>query len=206
MRKMLLLAAACSTLALVGTAGATKPAAVTISLSRSTVVYGGTVKLSGAVSNHKSGETVNVLGRAYGVPAFSALDSVTTVSGGAWTYTASPTIRTRYEAKWGNALSRVVVVRVRPKIELSLDSRTARRGTFTVDVNGQRSFQGKWVLVQRLTANGPTPIKHVKLGAGSDATFTIRLPQRRSRVRVVMPASQAAPGYLAGYSNVWSSS
>jgi hypothetical protein len=205
MRKMLLLAAACSTLALVGTAGATKPAAVTISLSRATIVYGGSVKLSGAVSNHKSGESVKVLARAYGESAFSELATVNTASGH-WTYTASPTIRTRYEAQWGNALSRVVVVRVRPKIELSLDSRTTRRGTFTVGVHGQRSFQGKWVLVQRLTSNGPIPLKHVKLGAGSAATFTIRLPKRRARVRVVMPTSQTAPGYIAGYSNVWSSS
>jgi hypothetical protein len=46
----------------------------------------------------------------------------------------------------------------------------------------------------------------VKLAAHSSATFTIRLPSHGARVRVVMSTSQAAPGYIAGYSNVWRSS
>jgi hypothetical protein len=75
-----------------------------------------------------------------------------------------------------------------------------------VTANGVRPFTGKYVLIQRLTSSGPTTIKHVKVGADSAATFTIRLPKRRVRVRAVMPTSQAAPGYIAGYSNVWSSS
>jgi len=206
MRKILLLAVASSTLAVVGTAAAVKPAAVTISLSRSTVVYGGTVKLSGVISTHQSGANVRVLSRAYGAPTFAELASVNTTTNGAWTYTASPVILTRYQAQFGDATSRSVTVRVRPKIVLELKSRTARRGTFMVTANGVRPFTGKYVLVQRLTSNGPMTVKHVKLGVDSMATFTTRLPKRHARVRVVMPASQAAPGYIAGYSNVWSSS
>jgi hypothetical protein len=205
MRKILLLAVACSTLAVVGTAAAVKPVAVSISLSRSTVVYGGTVKVSGVVSSHQAGTKVRVLARASGASTFSEIASVDTTTGGAWSYTASPVILTRYQAQVANVMSRVVTVKVRPKIVLELMSRTARRGTFKVTVNGDRSFTGKYVLVQRLTSSGPTTLKHVKLGADSSATFSIRLPQRRTRVRVVMSTSQAAPGYIAGYSNVWSS-
>src|SRR5204862_6593558 len=98
-----------------------------------------------------------------------------------------------------------VLVRVRPRVALSLVSKTSTKGTFSVRVTGDRSFSGKYVLVQRMSATGPSTIKHVVLGAGSSATFTIRLP-RRARVRVVMPTSQTAPGYIAGYSNVWKSS
>jgi hypothetical protein len=206
MRKILLLAVACSTLAVVGTAAAVKPVAVSISASKSIVIYGGTVKLSGVVSSHQTGTKVRVLERAYGAPAFSEIASVDTTTGGAWSYTASPAILTRYQAQVASATSRVVIVKVRPKIVLELKSRTARRGTFMVTVNGARSFTGKNVLVQRLTSSGPTTLKHVKLGADSSATFSIRLPQRRTRVRVVMSTSQAAPGYIAGYSNVWRSS
>jgi hypothetical protein len=204
MRKLLLLAVAASTLAVVGTAAAVKPS-VSISMSKSTVVYGGTVKLSGVAALHQAGTEVRVLERAYGASTFSNIASVNTTTGGAWSYTASPGILSRYQAQVGNATSRVVTVKVRPKIVLALKSRTARRGTFMVDVNGVRPFTGKYVLIQRLTSSGPTTLKHVKLGASSSATFTIRLPKRRARVRAVMPSSQAAPGYLAGYSNVWSS-
>jgi len=205
MRKILLLAVAASTLAVVGTAAAVKPA-TSIALSKSTVVYGGTVKITGVVSSHQAGTEVRVLERAYGASTFSQVALVNTTTGGQWSYTASPAILTRYQAQVGNAMSRTVMVKVRPKIVLELMSRTVRRGTFVVTANGGRPFTGKYVLVQRLTSSGPTTIKPVKLGAASSATFTIRLPKRRVRVRAVMPTSQAAPGYIAGYSNVWKSS
>src|SRR2546430_8518527 len=206
MRKLLLLAVASSTLAIVGTAAAVKPVAVPICVSGSAVDYGGIVKLSGVRATHQVGAKVHVLSRAYGATSFSELASVDTTTGGAWSYTATPAILTRYQAQFGSATSRAVIVKVRPKIVLELKSRTARRGTFMVTANGVRPFTGKYALIQRLTSSGPTTLKHVRLGAGSSATFTIRLPKRRVRVRAVMPTSQAAPGYIAGYSNVWSSS
>jgi hypothetical protein len=104
------------------------------------------------------------------------------------------------------ALSQIVTVKVRPRIVLTLVSRTARRGTFSVEVDGNRPFTGKRVLIQRLTADGPATVKRAVLDSSSTATFTIRLPRHHARVRVVMPTSQAAPGYIAGYSNVWKSS
>jgi hypothetical protein len=206
MRKLLLFAAAIAVLGVVGVAGAAKPAAVTISLSKHIVVYGNTVKLSGKVANHQAGEQVLVLGKAYGQPAFTLVQNVVTTTGGAWTYQASPQIQTAYEAQWGTATSSAVTVKVRPKIMLVLVSRTARRGNFGVQVEGAHSFEGKRVLVQRLTSSGPTTVKRVVLDSSSSGTFTLRLPKTRSRVRVVMPVAQAAPGYLAGYSNVWKSS
>lgn len=206
MRRILLLSAALTTFALVGIASAAKPAVVTISPARPTVVYGGSVKLSGTVSNHQAGELVTVLGRQYGTTAFSQLNVATTTAKGAWSYMASPLIQTSYEARWGAATSRMVEVKVRPRITLSLQSRTATRGTFSVEVDGNRPFTGKRVLVQRLTTTGPATVKSVKLDAASSATFTLRLPKHNARVRVVMSSSQAAPGYIGGYSNVWKSS
>ena len=206
MRKLLLFAAAITVLGVVGVAGAAKPAAVTISLSKPIVVYGNTVKLSGKVGNHLAGEQVLVLGKAYGQPAFTQVQNVVTTTGGAWTYQASPQIETAYQAQWGTATSSTVTAKVRPKITLVLVSRTARKGTFGVQVEGARSFEGKRVLVQRLTTSGPSTVKRIVLDSSSSATFTLRLAKARSRVRIVMPVSQAAPGYLAGYSSVWKSS
>ena len=206
MRRMLLLAAALTAFALVGIASAAKPQTVTISLARPAVVYGGSVKLSGAVSNHQAGEQVTVLGRQYGTTTFTQVNVVTTTAKGAWSYMASPQIETSYQARWDAVTSRIVDVKVRPLIRLSLVSRTATRGTFSVAVSGNRPFTGKRVLIQRLTTSGPATVKSVKLNAASSATFTIRLPRHHARVRVVMSSSQAAPGYIAGYSNVWKSS
>jgi hypothetical protein len=206
MRRLILLAAAVGACVLVGLAAAAKPKAVTISLSKPIVVYGGSVTLSGSVSNHAAGELVNVMGREFGTTAFTQVHVSTTTAKGAWSYAASPQIQTSYKAQWGTASSKVVTVNVRPRIVLTLKSRTATRGTFSVEVDGNRPFTGKRVLIQRLTADGPTTVKRVRLDASSKATFAIRLPTRRARVRAVMSASQAAPGYLAGYSNVWKSS
>jgi hypothetical protein len=206
MRRMLLLAAALTACMLVGIASAAKPQTVTISLARPAVVYGGSVKLSGTVSNHLAGEQVIVLGRQFGATTFTQVDVVTTTAKGAWSYMASPQIQTSYQARWNAVVSRMVDVKVRPRIKLSLVSRTTTRGTFSVVVSGNRPFTGKRVLIERLTATGPATVKSAKLNAASSATFTIRLPRHRARVRVVMSSSQAAPGYIAGYSNIWKSS
>jgi hypothetical protein len=203
---MLLLSAALTAFVLDGIASAAKPQTVTISLARPAVVYGDSVTLSGTVSNHQAGEAVTVLGREYGTTTFTQVDVATTTTKGAWSYLASPQIQTSYQARWSTATSRTVDVKVRPRIRLSLVSRTASRGTFSVAVSGNRPFTGKRVLIERLTASGPAIVKSVKLDAASSATFTIRLPRHRARVRVVMSTSQAAPGYIAGYSNVWKSS
>jgi len=206
MRRILSLGAVLTAFTLVGIASAGKPATVKISLARPAVVYGGSVKLSGTVSNHQAGEFVMVLGRPYGTTTLSQVDMVTTTAKGAWSYMASPQIQTSYQARWDAVTSGIVTVKVRPKITLALESRTATRGTFSVQVEGNRPFTGKRVLIQRITASGPTTVKSVKLAAHSSATFTIRLPSHGARVRVVMSTSQAAPGYIAGYSNVWRSS
>src|SRR5438093_9353230 len=106
MRKLLLLAVAASTLAVVGTAAAVKPG-VSITASKSTVVYGGTVKLSGVVASHQAGTEVRVLERAYGATTFSQVASVNTTTGGEWSYTASAALLSRYEAPvGGNAAGR----------------------------------------------------------------------------------------------------
>lgn len=206
MRRVLLLGAVLTAFVLVGIASAAKPGVVKISLARPAVVYGSSVQLSGSVSNHQAGEFVLVFGRPYGTPAFSQVDTTTTTTKGAWSYTASPAIQTSYQARWGAVTSATVTVKVRPKITLALESRTATRGTFSVQVQGNRPFSGKRVLIQRITTSGPTTVKSVKLAANSSSTFTIKLPGTRVRVRAVMPTSQAAPGYIAGYSNVWKSS
>lgn len=203
MRKTLLALLFCVVMpGAVAVGAAAPPNSVTISLSRPSVVYGGTVKLSGAVSNHKAGEKVTVLAEAFGQSSFGTVDTVDTVSGGKWSHTVKPSIQTGYEARWKQFTSQPVTVKVRPLISLELVSLASR--SFSTTVSGARSFQGKFVLVQRLTAAGTVTLKKLKLDASSSATFHVRLHPGRNRLRIVMPSSQTSPGYIAGYSRVLS--
>jgi hypothetical protein len=200
MRTSLAFLAAVMAAVLVAGATAARPA-VTISLSRPTVVYGASVTLSGKVSNNNAGESVQVMADAYPATSFSALASpVSTTSGGNWTDTATPTVQTSYEARWKGATSRTVTVKVRPMITLTLVN--LANGTFSTKVTAARAFTGKFVNVQRLTTSGALTVKKVKLDSNSSATFHVRLHSGRNRLRVVMPTAQAAPGYVIGTSKV----
>jgi hypothetical protein len=185
--------------AVVAAAAAARPS-VTISVSRPNVVYGGSVTLSGKVSNGKAGETVEVLTEPSGASSFSTLGTATTTAGGQWTDVVKPTIETSYEAKWKSATSSTVTVKVRPLITLTLVNLSS--GTFSTKVTAARSFAGKFVLVQRLSSTGVATLKKVTLDASSSATFRVRLHRGRNRLRVVMPSSQTAPGYITGMSRV----
>src|SRR5205823_15048362 len=111
-----------------------------------------------------------------------------------------PTIQTTYQASWMATASHTVTIKVRPLVALKLVSATT--GMFSVTVTGERAFTGKFVLVERLTSAGVTIVKHVTLDASSSATFSVRLHRGLSRLRAVIPSSQAAPGYITGTSNV----
>ncbi|HEY2939908.1 MAG TPA: hypothetical protein VGJ27_08850 [Gaiellaceae bacterium] len=203
MRKTLLALFVCAAMpGAVAVSAAAPPNSVTIALSRPSVVYGGTVKLSGAVSNHQAGESVTLLADPFGQTGFIAFDTLNTVSGGKWSETVKPTIQTSYEAKYKQFTSQPVTVKVRPLISLELVNLASR--TFSTTVTGARSFQGKFVLVQRLTSDGTLTLKKLKLNASSSATFRVRLHSGRNRLRIVMPTSQTSPGYIAGYSKVLS--
>ena len=200
MRKTFVVLAVLATTLGGAVAAAAPRQSVTISLSRPSVVYGGSVTLSGKVSNSKAGETVDVLAEAYGASSFSSLGTVGTTAGGKWTDVVNPTIETAYHATWKSATSSTVTVKVRPMITLTLINLST--GRFSTKVTAARAFAGKFVLVQRLSSTGVKTLKKVTLDAGSSATFRVRLHHGRSRLRVVMPTSQTAPGYITGMSKV----
>ena len=199
-RTVVFLAALAATLLVIAAAATAAPPAVTISLSRPNVVYRGSVTLSGKVSDNKAGQTVDVLAEPSGATSFSALGSVTTSAGGHWTDVVKPTIETSYQASWKSATSPTVTVKVRPLITLTLVKLST--GSFSTKVTAARSFAGKFVLVQRLTSTGVATVRKVTLDATSSATFRVRLHHGRNRLRVVMPTSQTAPGYITGMSKV----
>jgi len=202
MRKLIGVTIAVVLFAVAAAAFAAKPAGVTIKVAKPTIVYGGTDVLSGKVSSGNAGEKVIVMAQPNGAPTFTPVATVDTTTAGAWSYTATPTIQTAYEAQWLTDTSSAVAVKVRPQLTLAKVSLAAGRGTFTVKATADRPFTGKYVLVQRLAASGIVQLKKVVLGSDSTATFTIKVQRGRSRLRAVMPSSQTQPGYVATQSAV----
>jgi plastocyanin len=170
---------------------------VTLAASSLQVVFGGTVTLSGAVSNKKAGETVSVLAQAFGSSSFTSIANVTTGTGGSWSYTAKPTIGTGYQAKWKNATSSTATVGVRPLVAFHV----LTRGRFSTKVVAARSFAGRFVQFQRRSSLGQwVTIKRVLLNTSSAAVFRATLPRGTSSLRIAISVNQAGPGYLAGIS------
>jgi plastocyanin len=185
----------------------TEAASLTLAASPTLVVYGASVTLSGAVSSKRGGETVTVFAQPYGQTAFVAVGSAITGSDGRWSYLVKPRLRTLYEARWkpstqgAPATSPQAAIRVRPQVGFRVRATSGRVVTFFTKVRGARSFAGRFVYFQRRSALGQwVSRKKVTLTSTSSATFEVRLPDGRSRVRVFMPAAQAGPGYVAGIS------
>jgi len=201
---MLLLAVLGAMLVAAPAATADPNKAITISASRPIVVDGHSITPAGKVSMPQSGQKVDILAQPFGLSTMSALSTVDTSNGGQWTFLTKPTIQTTYQAQWKGETSSTIDVKVRPAITLAFVSRNGRIGTFTTTATAARAFAGKFVNVQRITPVGATTLKKVTLDTSSKATFKVRLRHGRTRLRVVMPTSQAAPGYITGFSNVLS--
>jgi plastocyanin len=180
--------------------------AVTIAASPAVVTYNGATTISGSVSNGQPNERVTVQAQACGVTAFVTLAAVSTSAGGAWTLAARPAKTTTYQAKWRTAVG-TSTVRVRPRVTL----RKLTAGRFALRVSAAQSFSGKVVVFQRFNAAQGVwvRVRFVVLRAMggtaptviSGANFRPRL-KAGTRVRAVIGATQVAPCYVAGTSNV----
>jgi hypothetical protein len=120
---------------------------------------------------------------------------VTTESDGDWSLRVRPRIRTEYQVEWGNTVSpNAPIVYVRPRVQLRVLNRMT--GRLYVKVTALTSYRGKFLTLQRLSRSSWVKVGRARLGAGSVARFTARLP-RTARIRVLVPS---APGYLQGAS------
>jgi hypothetical protein len=191
--------------------GAAKaPKSLALDANRSAVTYGGLVTLTGSVANGQAGESVTIT--EHRLPAVGDLqtDTVTTVqtaADGSFSVQAHPLVHTLYRASAGQTSSNSVSVQVRPKLMLS------RIGVhrFLARVVAARSFVGRYGVLQRWNARRQhwTSVRRVfftrELSITSPtvvsrATFRARF--HRARIRVLIPGSQVAPGYLVPFSNL----
>ena len=187
------------------------PAAVTLGSSKRVVTYGGKTALSGSISSGQANQKVTVNAQPCGQSTFTALTTVTTGTGGAYSYLAQPTVTTTYQARWKSAASPSLTVKVRPRVRL----RKVAPRKFRVAVSAAQSFAGKtaafqrystlrqrWVVVRRFTlrAAGATTLP-INPTTVSRRTFRSRV-RAGLRVRVLLPKAQVGACYAAGVSNV----
>jgi plastocyanin len=169
---------------------------VSIATSSSSTNFNGSVVLSGVVSNQAANETVTIRSQSYGSAAFVKLADVKTGVGGAWTYTAHPTIRTVFDSTWGKNASTQITVGVRPLVSI----RALSGNKFSTKVLAARSFAGRYVQLQRRSAGRWVTLKRVRLGSTSAGTLKASLPMGTSTLRFAISVNQAGAGYLAGFS------
>jgi plastocyanin len=178
---------------------------VSLATSASVVKYGNEITLSGKTVPTTAGTMVDILALATGETAYVKVASVATTNGGTYTVAVAPEIQTSYRAEFQNGAARVAsavqAVQVRPAVGLVLRAVKGMRAYFTVKVTSSQAYEGNYVLVQRKNSLGRwTTITRTTLGAFSSDRFSVRIPNGTSRIRTLLPASQAGTGYLSSAS------
>ena len=173
------------------------PPSVTLGVNAPIVFYGDQVTVSGTVSNAKANEPVLILAEPYGSSA-QQVAILMTGAGGAFTYTATPTILTNYSATWKGAASQKVTVQVRPHLTLSRTSRTR----LSARITSTKSFARHFIYLQRRSSFGQwVTVEKLRLGPLSGRLFTAPHRKGTTTYRVFMTTNQAGLGYLATWSN-----
>ena len=186
------------------------PKSLALDTSQSVVAYGGSVTLTGSLANGQAGESVTIT--EHRVPSLGglqvrALTTVQTAADGSFNVDVRPLIHTIYKASTGQTGSNAVSVQVRPRLSL------LRIGfhRFAARVVAVRSFVGRYGMLQRWSARTQrwTSVRRVFFTRAfttvsptvvSSAAFRARLGG--ARIRVLIPRSQTAPGYLMAFSNL----
>lgn len=178
-----------------------------IGVSPKAVVFGGKVMLTGTLTDKLSGQSLQVLALQCGATSATSLATITSTTGGAFSYQAQPLRQTAYSVRVKNADSSAATAKVLPLLRLG----KVARHQYMLHISAAESFAGKvatfqryskakkrWVMVKRVilqadtTGVAPTVITSASFRSGIKA---------RQRVRVTLGARQVGSCYLAGRSN-----
>jgi plastocyanin len=172
-----------------------------------TVVFGGKVTLSGTLTDKQSGESLQVFALQCGATSATALATIKSTTGGAFTYTTQPLRQTAYSVRVKNSDSSTATAKVTPRLRLG----KVGRHRYALHVSAAESFAGKYASFQRFnrTKKRWVKVRLVLLKADTtgvaptvitSATFRSGI-KARQRVRVTLGTKQVGSCYLAGRSN-----
>jgi plastocyanin len=178
-----------------------------LTITPTTVVYGHQASLAGTISSKQAGQSVQILGTDCGSTTSKLLTSVTTTTGGKFSYAASPLRKTSYTVKLKNATSPAATVRVAPRLQLTKVSRRH----YKVSVFAAQTFAGQQATFQRYrkATKRWVQVKRVRLKANTTGVAPTVVTSARFRsgittklqVRVVLGPKQVGLCYAAGRSN-----
>jgi plastocyanin len=178
-----------------------------LTLTPKSVVYGRKSTLTGTLASAQSGQAVQIQGTECGTTTSKLLSTVTTTTGGKFSYAAAPLKKTAYAAKVKNSTSPGATADVQPRLQLKKVSKRH----YTLNVFAAQSFAGKLATFQsyRSTTKRWVKVKRVLLKAnttGAAPTVISSAAFRSSirsglRARVTLGSKQVAPCYAAGQSN-----
>jgi hypothetical protein len=195
MKKLFLTIALC--LAATSSSAPGQSSQLTIESSKRVVVYGDQLRLSGVLRNQSAETDVIISIRRFDEPSFVPVGNSTIDSKGSWRFSFEPTVRSQLQARSGSVVSRVVTVRVKPKLTL-----TRHRGALFTQAVAANSFRDRHVWFQRRSKQGRwSSIRKVVLD-DPPRRFQAKLPKGVSRVRVSLARRQAGPGYEPTISRV----
>lgn len=154
----------------------------------------------GTIDSGKAGESVTVQAKECDNSFFRVFAGASTEEGGTWSTLIFPSISMTLRAVWNGETSNEVSYRRRAYIQLY---RLAGSATKYRMYLGQR-FAGKSVSIQRFDQRIGRwkSIRRIPAHATNEGTrFTLRTP-KGTRIRAVIPTSQARPCFLSGISQV----
>jgi plastocyanin len=190
-----------------GTVNVAQPLTSSLTATPTSVPYGRKTTLAGKIVSQLSGQSLQVLALQCGAASAKAVGSVTTTTGGAFSYQTPPLMATAYTVKAKNLTSSSVTVKVLPALRLS----KVARHRYALRVTAAQSFAGKYATFQRYRAATKRwrAVRRVLLKANAtgkaptvitSAKFRSTV-KARTRVRVVLGQKQVGSCYLAGRSN-----
>ena len=168
------------------------PSTLSLSVSSHRALFGHGVTLTGRLTGaNRSGRAVSIVAWPYGRSAPHRLGVAHTTANGRWAFKAAPKLQTAYQAHAAGTVSPRVVVGVAPSVAVHV----LANGRLRVQLAAGRSFNGRFVELQRRSSNGAwQTIDRKRLSSASIAVLAPSLPQ--STIRVAMSVNQAGVGYL----------
>jgi hypothetical protein len=174
---------------------------------RESEAFFGTLNAFGAVANGRSDETVVIESRECdGYGQWSTAAKVVTGNGGTWIAQVGATSTATFRARWKEAMSDTVTVRVHPHLELL---GPLHGGVFQLRVAAGRFFDRAGGVLERRSGNRWVRVRaftlHRSSGMGQVPWTYARFRASVKHgvfVRAVLPQSQAGRCYLPGISNI----
>ena len=184
------------------------PDRVTIGARPAVIRWASTVTLFGRVASQTE-EDITIEAKSCAGPQQPFREvAFPHANGGTWSFETGASSNTTFRAKWGEAVSSTVTVRVRPSITLS--HRFSHR--YSVGVRGVVPFWRKHVVLQRYNrrTGAWVDVRRIVLTEQGAAGFSIwtsagfrLVVPKGTLLRAVLPLSQARPCYAAGFSNLF---